>query len=95
MADKAYQPPGHTAVEDEHLSFLVERVLDHNERPFRCKTRQEHLVKWIQYSPKLKIFGLESNLQICSDLVGEYWLCRSKTQAFGASGPQPLESLWI
>ena len=72
------QPPPPPILEDDELSFDVERVLAHEVRGSRTRPQKFYLIKWLGYGLEHNSWEPENNLN--SEVLKEYWdtLARSR-----------------
>ena len=65
------QPPPPPILEDDELSFDVERVLTHEVRGSRTRPQKFYLIKWLGYGLEHNSWEPEKNLS--SEVLKEYW----------------------
>jgi hypothetical protein len=74
-SDGRVQPPPPPIELENCLEFEVERILDHRQvkRGRNRTTRNEFLVKWLDYGPEHNTWEPESNLTNCGEILAGYW----------------------
>ena len=65
------QPPPPPILEDDELSFVVERVLTHEVRGSHTRPQKFYLIKWLGYGLEHNSWEQEKNLR--SEVLKEYW----------------------
>ncbi len=72
------QPPPPPILEDDELSFDVERVLAHEVRGSRTRPQKFYLIKWLGYGLEHNSWEPEKNLS--SEVLKEYWDTVARSQ---------------